>query len=106
MPEDFAYAPVWCPNCDELRSTDLVARMEKYELRGEAIVVPAVVRVCQYCGSSVNDFLLDSHTLRRVYEEYNRRHPDHPIALKEPLEPEPPLVQDMRRALRERGSEN
>lgn len=89
----------WCPNCDDTQPTDLVGRIESYTVRGESIEVASIVRVCRRCGQNLFDWVIDAHNLRQVYEAYNRLHPADPIPVGEAPEPEPPIVQDMRRAL-------
>lgn len=63
-----------CLNCAAMRDFNRVETDEEYNVRGEQIVVQAVMLdVCTICGEARFDEQRDEAILERVYAEYTRR---------------------------------
>lgn len=64
----------FCPRCEAEQETEVRRKQETLNVRGEAIVVDADVRICRVCGEEIVDPLLDDVTLLRAYEAYRTKH--------------------------------
>jgi putative zinc finger/helix-turn-helix YgiT family protein len=63
-----------CENCGKIRSTHVVERKEELPVRGEPTEVPAKVRICDECGTSLYDEELDTATLKEAFGKYRAKH--------------------------------
>lgn len=64
----------FCEKCNRIVETTVVTRHETYNVFGEPVETDTKVRICTYCGNDLFDEKLDDATLRRVRNEYRKRH--------------------------------
>jgi putative zinc finger/helix-turn-helix YgiT family protein len=64
---------VFCPNCEDYRSTRHVERPETYTVRDRQITVPVATTVCAVCGEAVGSDEQDQVILDAVHAEYRRQ---------------------------------
>ncbi|MDZ4179161.1 MAG: DUF4065 domain-containing protein [Coriobacteriia bacterium] len=64
----------FCGECMRDTPTHVASRNETYRVKGEAVTIPARVRVCDVCGTDMLDIELDNQTLADAYAVYRSRH--------------------------------
>lgn len=62
-----------CPHCEEQREIEIVDTIEKVDVRGESIEVPASHYRCKTCKGDFEDPKDGFNFIEKAYEEYRRR---------------------------------
>lgn len=67
----------YCEKCDitlDKEQTRVETRAQSGKVRGEKITVEMPVRLCQICGTEINDIALDNAMMIAIYDVYRRNH--------------------------------
>lgn len=65
-----------CDNGDvvEATKTRIEERIETYNVKGDTVKVPALIRLCPSCNAEVSDETLDDLALQTAFDVYRRNH--------------------------------
>ncbi len=63
-----------CETCGKKVATRIEDRTEDLPVKGEPIEIQSRVRVCEECGRSIYDKVLDTESLRQAFDIYRRKH--------------------------------
>jgi len=65
---------LFCENCGELVSYQIMIKRDTYNINGKEITITAEISICFNCGAELLDIYLESRNLRRAYKEYAEKY--------------------------------
>lgn len=64
----------YCCECDKKVAAEIRPAVDTLAVRGEDIEYSAELAFCPYCGQIIADSRVEDKNIKRLYEEYNKRH--------------------------------